>query len=932
MLRGSIAFLFAGLPALAAVLVQHDYDPVSDAVVSWRLDPGRSVTQSFSLPRGTPKIGGFRVKLQRWSAPGIIEYRIGSRRGAADIVSGELPAFKVSPWFEQWFGAQFPAPVPISRTAPLYLQLKLASGSEGHIEVFGTASGRIDRPEFTPRFQYIENWFPKTARSGDFENPANIDYGFRTPRYEGGSAYDSHGTELAPLDLAFQIFDQDSSESKCEERFSFVESITGPLYPGTLRDPIATPRVNEIALDRTWNVSEPAGAGAVVHTAVSEFREFLTQAMDIKSLASSAHGIRLDSHCAAAPQISEGFHLGTKNDSIEICGYDDRGVMQGLHYLEATMKMRRAPFSMAGDESLHPAWPVRITSAPFYSKAELETPIDQYTPGLLGRISRAGFNAIWVWGDLDEVAHSEIYPELDRGVAGRQAKLNDLIRRASVYGIDVYVQLASRSLPESFYRKHPDVRGSALPAYGGVNILCTSVPEVREHIRSSTKNLTTAVPGLKGVMFIVGGEGFLHCYTRRNTCPRCSRRKPRETIAEFSTAIFEGVRSGNPKAAVALWPYSASNTWSKDDTTQFTLLNRLPKGMTLLTEFEKEGAISFGGVTIPAYDYSISFLGPSDRFVEQAEITRKQSLNLWVKAEHAISLEIVDTPYIPVFFRWAERFKRIRETPGVSAVFANWMHYGFMPTIAADVFYWSSWSKPVDAGTLLRNIASRDFGAGAEEAALSAWGKFSDAIREYPFSGAMAMGVIQKGPAHPLFFDPSYKPAHGAGRQFKNDLTWTRPWGPELAIAQFTKMRDGWARGVADLETVVSQADPAQKGNAERERGIARVLLSSMNSVMNVARFYMLRQELLPTTDVEKARDLLDRMTAIANEEIHNARTALPYVCADSRLGYANSGKSDQEGVPRAGIYSPGSIEKKIAQVERMLRKEIPDYRKAHGL
>lgn len=105
-----------------------------------------------------------------------------------------------------------------------------------------------------------------------------------------------------------------------------------------------------------------------------------------------------------------------------------------------------------------------------------------------------------------------------------------------------------------------------------------------------------------------------------------------------------------------------------------------------------------------------------------------------------------------------------------------------------------------------------------------------------------------------------------------------------------------------------------------------------MNSVINVAQFYMLRQELIATNGSEKARDLLNRMTAIANDEIHNARTALPFVCADSRLGYANSGKSDQEGVPRAGIYSPGSIEKKITQVERMLREEIPAYRKSHGL
>jgi len=73
-------------------------------------------------------------------------------------------------------------------------------------------------------------------------------------------------------------------------------------------------------------------------------------------------------------------------------------------------------------------------------------------------------------------------------------------------------------------------------------------------------------------------------------------------------------------------------------------------------------------------------------------------------------------------------------------------------------------------------------------------------------------------------------------------------------------------------------------------------------------------------------------MIRVAQAEIRNAREALPYVRADSRLGYANSGKGDQSGVSRAGIYSPGSIEKKIAQVERMLHEEIPAYRQAKGL
>ncbi len=120
-----------------------------------------------------------------------------------------------------------------------------------------------------------------------------------------------------------------------------------------------------------------------------------------------------------------------------------------------------------------------------------------------------------------------------------------------------------------------------------------------------------------------------------------------------------------------------------------------------MTEFAKEGAISFGDKTIPAYDYSISIVGPSDRFVTQGELASQQGLGFWIKTEHAISLEFIDVPYIPVFFQWAERFRKLRESPHATAQFDNWMHYGFTPSLAADVFYWNIWSDAPSAEPVL---------------------------------------------------------------------------------------------------------------------------------------------------------------------------------------------------------------------------------------
>jgi hypothetical protein len=926
MLRWSCLLTLSALALHAGVVVQHDYDAVSDAVVSWRLEPGASLGQSIALPQHNPgaRLGGFRMKLQRLGDAADLEFRLGSAKGKADIASGRIRASTVSPWFEHWYGARFPKAFGVEASR-LFLELRLPAGSRGRYDVYGTATQPVERPEFQSRFQYVANVDPQIVKSDVFENPVNIDYGAHTPVYDGGSAYDSAG-ELAGFDLAFQLY-SDTAPADCEERFSFIEEITGPLYSHSLRDPGARPSDGEVTLDTSWTVASPKGLTEPAATAAREFREFLDKAMGVRVAERARRTVQLSTGCPGVPVRSESFRLSVSTDRINVCGSDASGVMRGLHHLEALMRLRRAPIVKIGEETRQTVQSPRITSAPFYSHTELDTPVDPYTPGLLGRMSRAGFNAIWVWGDIEDVAHSSVYPELDHGVAERQQRLRDLISRASRYGIDVYVQLGNRPQTPEFFTRHPDVQGSAMRWYGGSNVLCTSVPQVREHLRSATRNLMTSVPGLKGFVYIVGGEGFLHCWTRANTCPRCSKRSAQDVVAEFSRSLFDGARQGNPQAAVAFWPYSASNTWSRGDTTQSKLIAKMPAGITLMTEFAKEGAISFGGTTIPAYDYPISIVGPSERFVNQAALAAEHRLGFWAKTEHAIALEFVDVPYIPVFFQWAERFKRLRESQA-TAQFDNWMHYGFTPSLAADVFYWNVWSDAPAADSVLHSLARRDFGRDAENNAVKAWQSFSAAVREYPFSGSVAMGPIQKGPSHPLFFDPTYQPVHVRGRQFKNDLNWTRPWGPELTIAQLTKMQRLWSEGVNSMTRAVEHSDAPLRRNAERELGVAKALESAITSTLHVVQFYSARDRFHSEASVEHRRRALDEMAAIARAEVDNAGGAVPSVCADSRLGYANSGKNDQEGVPRAGIYSATAIRKKIAQVERVLQTDIPAARK----
>jgi hypothetical protein len=185
--------------------------------------------------------------------------------------------------------------------------------------------------------------------------------------------------------------------------------------------------------------------------------------------------------------------------------------------------------------------------------------------------------------------------------------------------------------------------------------------------------------------------------------------------------------------------------------------------------------------------------------------------------------------------------------------------------------------------------------------------------------------------AESVFLNPEYKPVHGLGRQFKNDLSWTRPWGPELALRQLEQLEAGWQLGVKSWAEVISKAAPQLRANAEREAGVGRAILHCIRSTVHVGRFYQVRDTLWQEKESGRAAKLWDQLRDIAQAELVNARDALRVVSRDSRLGYANSGGSNQTGVPRGGIYSPGSIEKKIEQVKRLLEKEIPEYQRRLG-
>jgi hypothetical protein len=255
-----------------------------------------------------------------------------------------------------------------------------------------------------------------------------------------------------------------------------------------------------------------------------------------------------------------------------------------------------------------------------------------------------------------------------------------------------------------------------------------------------------------------------------------------------------------------------------------------------------------------------------------------------------------------------------------------------MPSRCAEIAKWYTWEPQPEVDTLLREMATRDFGAAAVPKVVEAWARFSHALGYYPFSsGTTILGPIQKGPSHPLFLDANYRPVNSKGRNFTNDLQWTMPYGAEITAKYFRLMQEEWQRGVALLEESVHDVPPGKKHNLEQEIGITKVQLACVNTTLNLIAFCQARLGLATGPSSQEAQQALDQMAEIARREMENSQQALAYVKADSRLGYANSALTETIGVGRGGIFSPVSIEKKIACVRRLLDTEVPAYRAKLG-
>ena len=719
------------------------------------------------------------------------------------------------------------------------------------------------------------------------------------------------------------------------------------------RDPGVTADPDDVEVTPEWSLTIPATP--CLEQAADSFRRFCSACMDVELAAGDEPAITLA--IAADAPAGEGFRRTVTAGAIMIESAGERGLLAGAMRLLHDFAMRRAPIVAVGERTFTPAFHPRIGNTVFLPAAQrLDNHEFQFSDDYLTLMSFFGINGIHVYANFWEFCHGDQLPELT--APGRDAYLQDMqafIDRTARFGIDVYLVVMSPLLPDDHevFREHPAAKGSfgtMMEDFFRGCCLCSSDPDVLTFYEQAFTGICRDVDGLGGLVFVVGGEGFFHCYTRpappydgATNCPNCSSRNPSADVAGLMNRIGAAVKPVDPQVTVMCWPYSAF-TWSGEDKAQIEMIEALSADVELLSNLATGDRHPRTGASL--FDYNIMETGPSSVFRAQTEALAKHGKRHYAKIECATTPLMFQHPMIPVPYRWARRAAEMK-AHGVAGYISHWRFFGFNGNLAEEILAASVW-EDIDVDTFLEAWCRREYGMFAPQI-LEGWRRLSDAWALLPYSATLCggrqyymKGPIFTGPAHPFILDVQndyglhrgFRALRGDAREsfsdetriqevdanasptYVSDLLWTMPVGVERFIGMIHETVEAWDAG-CDL---LHQSLPAANPQASTMLGLGDIFAIHFRTTWNLARFYELRDRCFGGGGDQAFRDSqFVELQDILTEEIANSERALPLIDRDPMLGY---------GYCYGIVYDARMVQEKIDQCRYVRDQEIPELAK----
>jgi hypothetical protein len=522
-----------------------------------------------------------------------------------------------------------------------------------------------------------------------------------------------------------------------------------------------------------------------------------------------------------------------------------------------------------------------------YGDPLLDLEIDPFPEGYLAQLAASGVDGVWLQGVLTKLSPFPWELSLSDSYRQRLSNLKILVARAKRYDIKVYLYMNEpRSLPISFFEKHPDLKGVKV---GDRATLCTSHPDVQHYLEDAVEGIVKEVPDLGGFFTITASENPTNCWShlKGEECQRCSKRSPADVMSEVNAIFLKGIQKavGHRGGLSGKTPELIVYDWAWSDSYNEDLINKLPLDVSLMSVSEKGMNIERGGVKTTEWDYSMSAIGPGLHAKQVWGYARKRGIKTIAKIQANNTWEISAVPYIPIVANVAQHISNLRSEQ-VKGLMLSWTLGGY-PSPNLEVVAVMGSDSDISPDQAMQQVARRRYGA-AGEAVVQAWKDFSAAFNEFPFGRGLYVTPLQMGPANLLWSKNTGYAATMVGIPYDDLDAWSLSYPLEIFINQLIKVAEGFESTLAELidSTRNLKLSPAFWNALSGEYRIAETVAIHFRSAANQALFVKARRKLEVDRNSEERKILLDELEKLLYAEIKLAKRMNVLQCGDSRLGF----------------------------------------------